>query len=281
MIACIASLSCPLCGETFSTDLLTYHHVLSTHHLLLCVLCALAFDNEQSLYSHFDCHNHSSESATAQHACGLCGMSFVSEDGLTLHHTVHTIDRKARQHVNKKKKRKVIDGDSPSKKRVKEDDEEGGSADEGEGGNERANRFPPAICSHPSHTTPLCFTSDEDLQSHQSTGHSLFQCFAVDCDTFFPSASALSDHLIRAHVSKSEEAKEAKGGIVPSHCPYCGLVWSKKTPKTEHLHRHVKPFHCVVCTMRFARKTRWRNHVKRKHPNEFKSHAHVFEGVKG
>ena len=285
--AAFASLSCPVCGECFSTDLHSYHHVSNEHHLALCTLCALAFDSEELLYAHFETHNHAAESADAPHACGLCGVSFHSEEGLTLHHSVHLIERKAKQQYSKRKKRKTIAEErtaSPSKKAKKggeeEDEEGGGDDDDGDGGGGGGpNRFPPAICSHPAHPTPLCFSSDEDLHAHSIAAHVSYQCFANDCDSTFTSASLLAEHIVRLHVLTSRE--HIPGGPVPPHCPYCGVVWTKKTPRTEHLHRHEKPFHCPKCGMRFARRTRWRNHVKRKHPDDFKRHSAIFEGAKG
>ena len=286
--AAFASLSCPVCGECFTTDLNTYHHVATQHQLALCILCALAFPSEELLYAHFEGHNHAAEQADAPHACGLCGVSFHTEDGLTLHHQVHVIERKAKQQYTKKKnKRKLAaassteERGSPSK-RVKKDEEEDEAAD-ADGGDDDGgggpNRFPPAICSHPSHPSPLCFTSDEDLQSHASAAHVTWQCFANDCDSFFGSQHALDEHIVKAHVLTSRDYQA--GSAVPPHCSFCGVIWTKKTPRTEHLHRHEKPFHCLCCAMRFARRTRWRNHVKRKHPEDFKRHSAIFEGTKG
>ena len=286
--AAFASLACPVCGECFSTDLHSYHHVANDHHLCLCTLCALAFPTEELLYGHFETHNHAAESADAPHACGLCGVSFHSEDALTLHHSVHLIERKAKQQYSKRKahKRKHPTEDrstSPSKRAKKggddEDEEGGGDDDEGEAGGSGPNRFPPAICSHPSHPTPLCFSSDEDLHAHSMVAHVTWLCFANDCEERFGSAQQLAEHILRVHVVASREY--TTGAPAPPHCHYCGVVWTKKTPRTEHLHRHEKPFHCPKCGMRFARRTRWRNHVKRKHPDDFKRHSAIFEGAKG
>ena len=284
--AAFASLACPVCGECFSTDLHTYHHVANDHHLALCTLCALAFPSEELLYAHFETHNHAADSADAPHACGLCGVSFHSEEGLTLHHSVHLIERKAKQQYSKRRKRKAVTEDrtaSPSKRTKKggeeEEEEGGGDDDDGDAGGSGPNRFPPAICSHPSHPTPLCFSSDEDLHAHSVTAHVSWLCFANDCESIFNSAAQLADHIVRVHVLTSRD--HISGGPVPPHCPYCGVIWTKKTPRTEHLHRHEKPFHCPKCGMRFARRTRWRNHVKRKHPDDFKRHSAIFEGAKG
>ena len=278
--AAYASLSCPICGETFNTDLATYHHVSNVHYVSLCTLCCLCFPTEELLYEHFEQHNHAQDMADAPHACGLCGVSFHTEDALTLHHTIHTIDRKPKAQFNARKKRKPTTADdrgSPSKKSKKaEEDDDGGGDDDDAGGN---NRFPPAICNHPGHPSPLVFASDEDLQSHSITAHLYLHCFSPECELTFAKAEALADHLVKAHVLTSKDY--SAGGPVPPHCPYCGMIWTKKTPRTEHLHRHEKPFTCVICGMRLARRTRWRNHAKRKHPEEFKRHSALFEGARG
>ena len=290
--AALASLLCPVCGETASSDLVNYHHVSSVHALLLCVGCALTFPSEKELHAHFDLHNHSVEGPDAQHACGLCGMAFQAEEALALHHGVHTVERKAALPglvVRKVKKRKLAAATEEAKgsphraaKAAKKEKEsaaaEDDEAEDGDGGGAGVNRFPPAICSHPSHSCPLFFTSDEDLQSHSVTAHALHLCFAADCGSDCASAAAFAEHLAQHAIAAAPVAVlGVTGGAAPAHCPYCGVVWTKQTPRTEHMHRHEKPFSCPACPARFARRTRWRNHVKRKHAKELSQQPKIFE----
>ena len=299
-----ASLMCPICDHVSTSDLANYQHVLSTHQRLLCVACALSFASEDELYTHFESHPSNDTDAASTHACGLCGLSFTTEEALSLHHSMHVMDRKGREKqllILKKKKRKTPTtaasagtteekdgkaeggGNSPSKKAKKdkgEDDEEEDGADE-EGGGGPGARFPPAVCAHPSHATPLSFVCDEDLQSHSGTAHSIYYCFATDCGVKLATVDELAEHL-RSHVQAAVVAAggSTSGTSLPAHCVYCGVVWSKKVTKTEHMHRHDKPFRCSFCPMRFARRTRWRAHIKRKHPQEWAEHTPLLETSK-
>ena len=293
MITVSASLMCPICEEVATSDLANYQHVLSIHQRLLCVACALMFTTEDELYSHFESHPSNDTDAASSHACGLCGLSFTTEEALSLHHHIHVMNRRGKdkqQLIVKKKKRKQPvaeekeSGGSPTKKAKKdkggeEDDEEDGADEEGGGG--PGARFPPAICSHPSHPMPLSFACDEDLQSHSGTAHSIYYCFAIDCGAKLSTADELAEHL-RTHVQATVAAAggSTSGTSLPGHCVYCGVVWSKKVTKTEHMHRHDKPFRCSFCPMRFARRTRWRAHIKRKHPQEWAEHTPLLETSK-
>ncbi|KAJ0176255.1 hypothetical protein K1T71_008429 [Dendrolimus kikuchii] len=290
----VEAFSCPVCSQSFNTQLLLDEHFTKHLNQHKCEICNLIFGTEQLLLEHTEGHIKAEvEKQEETFQCPDCELSFPKRRSLAMHKKKHKSNKNAGKNVfvcdvcDKsfalknllRRHMKLHSNVRPFKckkcpKRYSRQDQLREHMNKHDGN--KTN-----VCSYCNKAFSQVSGLKEHLRTH--TGETPYLC--SECGKGFTNSSNLRQHMLRhtgikafacnlcpkkfitkgqmtAHVATHTEAH-------PYRCDKCCATFTKPNSLKKHslIHLGLRPFGCDTCTMRFTSKDHLKRH-QRTHTGE-------------